>query len=137
MTNVSPDTALDLLFDFYFSDTSDLKNETLELGVDTVCINVCNATMTDVVTIDGVTYNVSYQPSITLSSNGAHPKLFFFCTINCTSLQSNGSIVAAHFIQYATSKGYLSTNDYFGNVTAQNEVYAGSATSELNVNITE
>lgn len=135
LTGVSAGSAYDLLFDFYFSDNTNLVDETLEMGIDPLCVNSCYGTPVDTVTIDGVTYNVISNPS-SLHTFSSHPGLAFNCTASCGALTASGTINVKHFIDYAVAHGYLANTDYFGNVAIQNEVFAGAATSELTTKVT-
>lgn len=136
LSNVSAGSAYDLLFDNYFSSKSDLSDEILEMGIDPLCSSACfNGTPVDVVTIDGITYNVNFSPN-TLTTFASHPSMSFNCSANCQNLTSSGTIVVKHFIDYAVVHGYLSTSDYWGNVSIGNEVFAGSATSEITAKFT-
>lgn len=135
LTGVSSGSAYDLLFDFYFSDKTDLVDETLEMGIDPLCVNACSGMPVDTVTIDGATYNVLSHPS-TSHTFSSHPGLAFICTTNCGALTTSGTINVTHFVDYAVAHGYLSASDYFGNVAIQNEVFAGAATAELMTKVT-
>jgi len=136
-------SAYDLLFDHYFSSRPDLSDETLEMGIDPVCVNVCGGvapSTADTAVIDGFTWKIVFNPSTTHTFS-SHPGLAFNCVVSqistnnyrCLTQYTSGSIKIKDFIDYAVTHGYLSTSDYFGNVSIGNEVFAGQATSELNV----
>ncbi len=131
-------SAYDLLFDNYFSSKADLSDQTLEMGIDPICVNTCYGTPADTVTIDGATYDVIYNPSTSHTFN-SHPGLAFVChgtnvtstDFRCLTPYLTGTIKLKDFIDYAVTHGYLSSSDYWGNVSIGNEVFAGSATSEI------
>lgn len=136
-------SAYDLLFDNYFSSKADLSDEALEMAIDPICVNVCNGVApvsADTAVIDGFTWKIVYSPS-TSHTFSTHPGLGFLCVVSqisanntrCLSQYTTGTIKIKDFIDYAVSHGYLSTSDYWGNVSIGNEVFAGKATSELNV----
>lgn len=136
-------SAYDLLFDHYFSSKSDLSDQTLEMGIDPICVNVCGGvapSTADTAVIDGFTWKIVYSPSISHTFS-SHPGLAFNCVVSqistnnyrCLTQYTSGSIKIKDFIDYAVAHGYLSSSDYFGNISIGNEVFAGKATSELGV----
>lgn len=134
-------SAYDLLFDNYFSSKADLSDQTLEMSINAICVNVCNGVApvsADTATIDGLTWQIVYYSSSSHTFS-THPQLTFNCVVSqvstnnarCLTQYTSGTIKIKDFIDYAVSHGYLSTSDYWGNVSIGNEVFAGKATSEI------
>lgn len=140
-------SAYDLLFDNYFSSNADLSDEILEMGIDPICVNVCGGvapSSADTAVIDGFTWKIVYNSS-TSHTFSTHPGLAFNCVVSqistnnyrCLTQYTSGTIKLKDFIDYAVAHGYLSSGDYFGNVSIGNEVFAGNAASEIKVQFTK